>query len=68
MYEIMTGVGVILFLATFVFPSQPITASFWMIGVLTIIMGSYAPHTVKAMTAIPFVILMVVGTVFIFGW
>ena len=67
MYEIMTGVGVVLFLATFVFPSQPITASFWMIGVLTIIIGSYAPHTTKAMTTIPFVILMIVGAMFIFG-
>jgi len=68
MYEIMTGVGVILFLATFVFSSQPITASFWMIGVLTIIIGSYASYTIKAMTTIPFVILMVVGAMFIFGW
>jgi len=67
MYEIITGVGVILFLATFVFPSQPIAASFWMIGTLTILIGSYASYTIKAMITIPFVILMVVGTLFIFG-
>jgi hypothetical protein len=39
-----------------------------MIGVLTIIIGSYASYTIKAMTTIPFVILMVVGSMFIFGW
>jgi hypothetical protein len=68
MYDLFFGIGIILFLATFIFPKQPTAALFWMGGVAIGMAGVYSANRVKVPFVFVFAILMILGTMFMFGF
>ncbi|MEM4257811.1 MAG: hypothetical protein QXL17_01490 [Candidatus Thermoplasmatota archaeon] len=66
MYEVLFGIGIIIFLAVIIYPQQPTAALFWIGGITTGIIGSFCTYTIKIPFTLCFVLLMILGTLFIF--